>query len=74
LCTTFTVVDELVRVSLSAQTTTVPFTTLVAGRINNLDISGPSLLGGEILEKVNETLLAVIVCTGIICSTELRGY
>jgi hypothetical protein len=73
LCTTFTVVDELVRVSPSSQITTVPSTTLVAGLINNLDIRGPSLLGGEILEKVNETLLTVIVCTGNICSTELRG-
>ena len=73
LCTTFTlIIDELVRVSTSSQTTTVPFTTLVAGLINNLDISG-RLFGGEILEKVNEVLLTVIVCTGIDCSNELRG-
>ena len=67
-----TLVDELVRVSPSSQTTMVPFTTLVAGLINSLDISG-RLFGGETLEKVNEILLTVTVCTGKDCSTELRG-
>ena len=67
-----TLVDELVRDSPSSQTTKVPFMTLVAGLINSLDIRGP-LFGGEILEKVNEVLLTVIVCTGMDCSNELRG-
>ena len=40
LCTTFTVVDVELRVSLSWQMTTVPFTVPVAGLISNLDISG----------------------------------
>ena len=65
-----TLVDELVRISSSSQTTTVPSTvTLVAGLINSLDIG--RLFGGETLEKVNEMLLTVTVCTGKDCSTEL---
>ena len=40
LCTTLTTVDEELCVSLSAQTTLVSFTLLVAGLISNLDISG----------------------------------
>ena len=67
-----TLVDELVRDSPSSQTTKVPFTTLVAGLINSLDVSG-RLFGGEILEKMNEVLLTVIVCTGMDRSNELRG-
>ena len=67
-----TLVDELTCIIPSSQTTTVPFTTLVAGLINSLDISGP-LFGGEILEKVNEILLTVTVCTGKDRSTELKG-
>ena len=57
-----TLVDELVRVSLSTQTTMVPFTTLVAGLINSLDIS--VFPRGEILETMNEIepLLTVCVC------------
>ena len=62
LRTTFTLVDELARVSLSAQITKVPFTTLVVGVINNLDIS--VFPRGEILETMNEIepLLTVCVC------------
>ena len=74
LCTTFTLIDELVCITASSQTTMVPFTTLVAGLISNLDIKGWVFPGEETLEKVNEILLTVIVCTGMDCATELTGY
>ena len=55
---------------MSSQIISVPFTTLVAGLICNLDICG-WLFDGETLEKVNMTEpLIVTICSGIVCVIE----